>query len=126
MENRWILLKRPERLRPDERSWLAALEKLNPPVYCAYLLRESFLDVLEAENGAEAHQGVDPLPRLRLPLPASSLRTPGPHLSRDKAHAAATVFPEPSTLTAPICGRSPSRLGGTPLFYTREQRLCHV
>lgn len=57
--NRWILLKRPERLEPEEKRRLAALEKLNRPVYRAYLLKESFLDLFDANGRAEAEKGLD-------------------------------------------------------------------
>lgn len=57
--NRWILLKRPENLDPEERQRLAVLSKVNQPVYRAYLLKESFLDLFESRAGQNAQQSAE-------------------------------------------------------------------
>jgi len=57
--NRWILLKRAERLQPEEQQRRAALQKHNRTVYRAYLLKESFLDLFDTRTRKEAEEGVD-------------------------------------------------------------------
>jgi transposase len=56
---RWILLKRPDSLKPDEKRRLSSLAELNDPLYRAYLLKESFLDLLTIRNrGEDAEEGL--------------------------------------------------------------------
>jgi transposase len=57
--NRWILLKRPDNLDPEEQERLAVLSKVNKRVYRAYLLKESFLDLFETKNEKRAAQALD-------------------------------------------------------------------
>jgi transposase len=46
---RWVLLKRPENLKPEEARRLSTLAEVNAPLYRAYLLKESFLDLFDAD-----------------------------------------------------------------------------
>ena len=47
---RWALLKSPWNLRPSESSKLTSLEKLNEPLYRAYLMKESFAEILDRQQ----------------------------------------------------------------------------
>lgn len=51
---RFALLKRAENLRPAEKETLRSLEKLNAPLYRAYLLKEALVDVFETDCPATA------------------------------------------------------------------------
>jgi transposase len=51
---RWALLKSPETLNPAQQGKLATIQRSNHPLYRAYLLKESFLDLLTASTGEEA------------------------------------------------------------------------
>jgi transposase len=54
--SRWLLLKRPEKLRPEEAAKLSAIQRTNRSLYRAYLLKESFLDVFTATHRSDAEQ----------------------------------------------------------------------
>ena len=53
---RWILLKRRERLDPDEEATLSGIQKTNVRVYRASLLKESFLDIFASQARQEAEE----------------------------------------------------------------------
>lgn len=54
--SRWLLLKRPEKLRPEEKTQLSRIQETNRPLYRAYLLKESFLNVFTVRTRPEADQ----------------------------------------------------------------------
>src|SRR5262249_52813207 len=47
---RWALWKNPEDLTPTQKQTLGAIEKLNAPLYRAYLLKEQLRQVFKAEG----------------------------------------------------------------------------
>jgi transposase len=51
---RWALLKSPDTLDPTQQDKLATLQQSNAPLYRAYLLKESFLDILAGLDVEEA------------------------------------------------------------------------
>jgi len=51
---RWPILKRSRRLKSNEKTRLSRIERDNRPLYRAYLLKESFLDILSAARPTEA------------------------------------------------------------------------
>lgn len=51
---RWALLKSPETLNPAQQGKLATIQRSNEPLYRAYLLKESFLDILAGPDPEEA------------------------------------------------------------------------
>lgn len=53
---RWILLKAPENLKPDEQIKLALLGGANRPLYRAYLLKEALRDVYATRTAADARR----------------------------------------------------------------------
>ena len=50
---RWALLKSPENLDPAQQGKLASIQRTNEPLYRAYLLKESFLDLLAGSSVEE-------------------------------------------------------------------------
>ena len=47
---RWLLLKKPEKLKDDQQEILAALFKVNEKLYKAYLLRDEFRQIFEGPS----------------------------------------------------------------------------
>lgn len=54
--SRWVLLKRPRKLRDDESAKLSEIQRTNRPLYRGYLLKESFLDIFTASDREEASE----------------------------------------------------------------------
>lgn len=52
--SRWALLKRPWNHTREQSVTLAAIAKVNGPLYRAHLLKESFLNIFDADSPAEA------------------------------------------------------------------------
>lgn len=81
---RWALLKRPEHRTTAEDAQLAAIARANQPLYRAHLLKESFLDIWEADTRAEAAERLDQwrawAARSRLPSFVKLARTVTAHL----------------------------------------------
>ncbi len=50
---RWVLLKRQKNHSEDQAGLLAKLEKLNSPLYKAYLLKEQFYDIYKSGGNVE-------------------------------------------------------------------------
>ena len=55
-KSRWILLKRPDKRTKQEEERLSMIKKTNAPVYRAYLLKESFLNVFVRDTRAQAEE----------------------------------------------------------------------
>ena len=51
---RWALLKNPDALDPAQQGKLATIQRSNAPLYRAYLLKESFLDLLAGPSAEQA------------------------------------------------------------------------
>lgn len=49
----WLLLKRPENLQSHEKRRLSRLQQLNRPLYRAYLLKESFLNLFKLSRSTK-------------------------------------------------------------------------
>jgi len=58
-KTRWILLKAPENLRPEERYQLSLIGKANRPLYRAYLLKEALRAVYAARTGSAARRRLE-------------------------------------------------------------------
>jgi len=56
---RWVLLKRPGRLRRSERARLETIRKANDKLYRAYLLKETLLDVYDQDDSQRARDAID-------------------------------------------------------------------
>ena len=56
---RWALLKNPENLRASERAKLNLVRKTNDPLYRAYLLKETFLDVFTYRSPHRARRALE-------------------------------------------------------------------
>ncbi|HLC28033.1 MAG TPA: transposase, partial [Dehalococcoidia bacterium] len=54
---RYVLLKAREDLTPRQRVALAELKRANEPLSTAYLLKEDFREIYQAQNVGEARQG---------------------------------------------------------------------
>ena len=55
---RWALLKNPENLRASERSKLHLVRRTNNPLYRAYLLKETFLDIFTYRSRDHARRAL--------------------------------------------------------------------
>ncbi len=55
-KSRWILLKRPENRTEKEDDRLSMIKKTNGPVYRAYLLKESFLNIFVRDTREQAEE----------------------------------------------------------------------
>lgn len=55
---RWALLKNPENLRASERAKLDLVRRTNNPLYRAYLLKETFLDVFTYRSRYHARRAI--------------------------------------------------------------------
>jgi len=55
-KSRWVLLKRPENRNTQEEQRLSMIKKTNAPVYRAYLLKESFLNIFVRDNRKKAEE----------------------------------------------------------------------
>ena len=55
-KSRWILLKRPENRTEKEDERLSMIKKANGPVYRAYLLKESFLNIFVRDTRNQAEE----------------------------------------------------------------------
>ena len=55
-KSRWPLLKNPDRLDDEEAAKLAGIQKHNAPLYRAYLLKESLLDMLAAPTARQGER----------------------------------------------------------------------
>jgi transposase len=81
---RWIMLKAPENLRPEEELKLALLGRVNRPLYRAYLLKEALRDVYSARTSAAARRRLSAwlawASRSRLPPFVKLARTLRQHL----------------------------------------------
>jgi transposase len=51
---RWVLLKSPQALDPAQQNKLATIQRTNHSLYRAYLLKESFLDILASLSAEDA------------------------------------------------------------------------
>lgn len=56
---RFLLLKNPWRLAPDQHQRIAELQKLHRPLYRGYLLKESFADAMECTDPRQAERALD-------------------------------------------------------------------
>lgn len=54
--SRWPLLKSPDSLNDDQERRLAEIQRSNRPLYRAYLLKESLLELLNAPSVEQAHR----------------------------------------------------------------------
>lgn len=54
-KTRWALLKTPTHLELHQKTQLATIQRTNDPLYRAYLLKESFLDILADSSPEAAH-----------------------------------------------------------------------
>lgn len=81
---RWILLKAPDNLQPEEEIKLALLGRANRPLYRAYLLKEALRDVYAARTKAAASRRLSAwvswASRSRLPAFVKLARTLREHL----------------------------------------------
>jgi len=55
-KSRWALLKRPEKRNKEEEERLSMIKKANAPVYRAYLLKESFLNIFIRDTREQAEE----------------------------------------------------------------------
>lgn len=53
-KTRWVLLKSPQNLDPAQQNKLATIQRTNRSLYRAYLLKESFLDILASLSAEDA------------------------------------------------------------------------
>ena len=78
-KTRWILLKAPHNLKPEEQFRLASLSKANRPLYRAYLLKEALREVYAAKTAKGARRRLNAwlawARRSRLPPFAKLART---------------------------------------------------
>lgn len=78
-QTRWLLLKAPENLKPDERLRLSLLGRANRPLYRAYLLKEALRHVYAARTAQGARRRLNAwlawACRSRLPSFAKLART---------------------------------------------------
>lgn len=57
--SRWVLLKRPGRLRRSERARLETIRKANDKLYRAYLLKETLLNVYDEDDPERARDAIE-------------------------------------------------------------------